>query len=134
MTEEQAIAVAQRLIQYLETGEVPPGLFTGDVFLDFTPPLWRVQAQGIDGVLAVRRNGHPSPGEVSAWRCDPTPKGFVLEIEERWVDDGKPWYCRELLRADVIGSQISALSVYCTGDWSAERCAQHSRDVRLLRP
>jgi hypothetical protein len=134
MTEEQAIAVAQRLIQYLETGEVPPGLFTADVFLDFTPPLWRLQAQGIEGVLAVRRTGHPSPGEVSSWRCDPTPKGFVLEIEERWVDDGKPWYCRELLRADVIGSQISALSVYCTGDWSAERCAQHARDVRLLRP
>lgn len=134
MTEQQATALAQRLIDFLETGDAPKGLFAPDVFLDFTPPLWRIQAQGIDGVTAIRRNGHPGPSEVTSWRCDPTTKGFVLEVEERWVDDGKRWYCRELLRADVEGTQIASLSVYCTGDWTLERCAQHAREVRLLRP
>ncbi len=134
MTEEQANAVAQRLIEWLETGEVPDGLFAPDVFCDFTPPLWRLQARGIDDVVALRRHGHPSPGNVASWRCDPTPTGFVLEVEERWVDDGRTWYCREMFRADVTGSSIAALSVYCTGDWTSERCAQHAREIRLLRP
>jgi hypothetical protein len=134
MSEASVEAIARRLIELLETGEVPAGLFAHDVFLDFTPPLWRIQAQGVDDVMRVRLAGHPGRGEVTAWRCDATARGFVLELEERWVADGRPWYCREILRADVEDERITALSVYCTGDWTAERCAQHAREVRLLRP
>ena len=134
MSEALAEAVAKRLIVFLETGEAPANLFAPDVFLDFTPPLWRVQAQGVDGVTRVRRAGHPGPGKVSSWRCDATARGFVLELEERWEQDGRDWYAREMVRADVSDDRITALSVYCTGDWTAERCAQHVREVRLLRP
>lgn len=134
MREVQAEAIAKRLIEFLETGQPPAGLFAPDVFLDFTPPLWRLQAQGIEDVTSLRLSGHPGKGEVSSWRCDATARGFVLEVEERWVADGRAWYCRELMRADVDGDRITAISVYCTGDWTAERCAQHAREVRLLRP
>ena len=134
MSEVTAEAVAKRLIEFFETGAPPAGLFAPDVFLDFTPPLWRIQARGVEDVTRVRLAGHPGPGEVSSWRCDATSRGFVLELEERWVQDGRDWYAREMVRADVEGEQITALSVYCTGDWTAERCAQHAREVRLLRP
>ena len=134
MNDHDATDVARHLIGFLETGDPPAGLFADDVFCDFTPPLWRLQAQGPSPVVELRRRGHPGPSTVASWRCDPTPTGFVLEVEERWVQDDKPWYCRELIRADVDGTTITALSVYCTGDWSAERVAQHGRDVRLLRP
>lgn len=134
MSPAAAESVARRLISFLETGEAPAGLFAPDVFLDFTPPLWRVQAQGVDDVTSVRLAGHPGKGEVSSWRCDATARGFVLEVEERWVADGRAWYCRELMRADVEDERITAISVYCTGDWTAERYAQHAREVRLLRP
>lgn len=134
MSDAQSEAIAKRLIGFLETGEAPADLFAPDVFLDFTPPLWRIQAQGVDDVTRVRLAGHPGPGTVSSWRCDSTARGFVLEVEERWAADGRQWYCRELIRADVDGERITALSVYCTGDWTAERCAQHAREVRLLRP
>lgn len=134
MTAPDAHDLARRLIAFLETGDADPGLFAADVFLDFTPPLWRIQAEGRDAAIAVRRRGHPTPGTVASSRVDPTPTGFVLEVEERWVQDDKPWYCRELMRADCDGGSITALSVYCTGDWTAERMAQHARDVRLLRP
>jgi hypothetical protein len=30
------------------------GLFSRDVFCDFTPPKWRVQVQGAEGVVALR--------------------------------------------------------------------------------
>jgi hypothetical protein len=71
---------------------------------------------------------------VSRSRCDPTPTGFVLEVEEEWTNAGESWYARELFRADVNGDAIAALSVYCTGDWDRSRRAQHAREVLLLRP
>jgi hypothetical protein len=134
LTTEQAERIARRLIALLETGNPPDGLFTADVFCDFTSPRWRVQAQGADALVALRRRGHPTAGRVPRFRCDPTPRGFVLEVEEEWAQDGEHWYCRELFRADVQGEAIAALSVYCTGDWDSARRAEHAREVRLLRP
>jgi hypothetical protein len=126
-------ALAGKFVAFLETGDSPPGLWTADVFCDFTLPHWRLQAQGIEDVVALRKTGHPAPGRVSRSRFDPTPTGFVLEVEEQWEQDGETWYCRELFRADVSGGAISDLSVYCTGDWDRERVARHARQVRLIR-
>jgi hypothetical protein len=134
VTADQATSVAKTFIDFLETGKVKPGLFTEDVFCDFTMPRWRLQAQGLKDVVGLRLHGHPGPGSVPQWRCDPTPSGFVLEVEERWRQDGKDWYCRELFRADVRGSAIHSLSVYCTGDWDTAREVEHAAAVKLLRP
>lgn len=125
--------LAEKFITFLETGAIPDGLFTPDVFVDFTMPLWRLQAQGLDDSLALRRAGHPGPGLVPRSRLDTTATGFVLEVEERWEQDGESWYCRELFRADVSDGSISELSVYCTGDWDRARVAEHAAAVKLLR-
>lgn len=134
MIAEHATALAERFIHFLETGEVPDDLFTQDAFCDFTMPRWRLQAEGLEQVVGMRRQGHPGPSKVPRWRVDPTPDGFVLEVEERWSLDGKDWYCRELFRADVRGDSICALSVYCTGDWDTARELEHAAAVSLLRP
>jgi hypothetical protein len=134
VTNNQAKRVATLLIRFLETGTPPEGLFTESVFCDFTLPRWRMQAEGIGPTVELRRAGHPGPGNVSRSRCDPTPTGFVLEVEEEWTHGGESWYARELFRADLEGDSIAALSVYCTGDWDRSRRAQHTREVRLLRP
>jgi hypothetical protein len=134
ITADQADGLARKLVHFLETGEVPEGLFTADVFCDFTLPLWRLQAQGVEETVALRTHGHPSPGKVPRWRCDPTATGFVIEFEESWRDREGDWYSREMARADVRGDSIAALSVYCTGDWDADRRAEHSRAVKLVRP
>lgn len=124
----------RRLIAFLETGDAHPDLFTADAFVDFTSPRWRQQARGRNDVIAMRRNGHPSPGKVTRWRADATATGFVIELEEQWEAGGEQWYCREMFRADVDNGAISELSVYCTGDWDTGRRAQHAREVCLLRP
>lgn len=134
MNADEANAIAIRFIEFIETGKADPALFTEDVFLDFTLPRWRIQAQGAGQLISARLAGHPTEGKVPRWRCDPTPAGFVLELEERWTQDGKDWYCRELFRADVRDRSISELSVYCTGDWDAEREAEHRQAVKLIRP
>lgn len=130
----QAQTIATRLIEFLETGVAPEGLFADDLFLDFSLPKWRLQAQGKEAAIAMRLQGHPGQGKVPRWRCDPTPSGFVLEVEERWSCNGRDWYCRELLRADLSGDSIAELSVYCTGDWDSDLEEQHRRMVSLLRP
>jgi hypothetical protein len=127
-------ARAEEFISYLETGEAAQGLFAPDVFVDFTLPRWRLQAQGRPAALALRRAGHPTAGRVPRSRFDPTPTGFVLEIEEMWEDAGGSWYCRELFRADVGPEGITDLAVYCTGDWDTARIAEHAREVTLIRP
>jgi len=134
MTPDQSEAIVVQFIRFLATGNPPSGLFTPDVFCDFTLPRWRLQAEGLDSVVALRRQGHPGPGTVPRWRCDPTPSGFVLEVEERWSQGGKDWYSREMFRADMRGDSICSLSVYCTGDWDAAREAEHAKAVALLRP
>ena len=125
--------LADMLVSFLETGTAPAGVFTPDVFCDFTMPRWRLQAQGIEDTVALRRAGHPQPGRVPRSRFDATTTGFVLEVEEQWEQDGDSWYCRELFRADVSDGSISQLSVYCTGDWDRARVAEHAQAVRLLR-
>lgn len=80
--------VVRKLVDWLETTHVPDGLFTADVFLDFTPPQWRLQARGVEAAVAIRRNGHPAPGRVPRLRYDPMPGGFVLEWEEEWDANG----------------------------------------------
>jgi hypothetical protein len=126
--------LAEKLITFLETGVVPDGLLAPDVFCDFTMPTWRLQSSGIDGVAGLRRAGHPGPGLVPRWRFDPTPTGFVLEVEEAWDWEGEHWTCRELIRSDIGADGITQMSVYCTGDWDAARRAEHASAVTLIRP
>ena len=132
--EATARDLAGQMITFMETGAPPDGLFTPDVFCDFTMPQWRLQAQGIEDVTALRNAGHPGPSSIPRSRFDPTTTGFVLEVEEQWDQDGESWYCRELFRADVGEAGISEISVYCTGDWDRALVARHGREVSLLRP
>ncbi|GAA2022433.1 hypothetical protein GCM10009839_19820 [Catenulispora yoronensis] len=134
LPEATAQDLAGKFISFLETGTAPEGLFTPDVFVDFTMPLWRLQARGAADVVGLRRAGHPGPGSVPRSRLDATATGFVLEVEERWEQDGESWYCRELFRADVSDGAIAELSVYCTGDWDRARVAEHAAAVHLLKP
>jgi hypothetical protein len=126
--------LARDLIAFLETGEPAEDLFAADVFFDVTVPHWRLQAQGRDEAVALRRRQHPAPGRVVRSRLDETGCGFVLEFEERWRERGRNWYAREIARADVGEDGITDLSVYCTGDWDDAREQEHRRTVHLLRP
>jgi hypothetical protein len=126
--------LADELIAFLETGEPHDDLFAPDVFFDVTVPHWRLQAQGRDEAVALRRQQHPAPGRVVRSRLDETQDGFVLEFEERWHERGRAWYAREIVRAAVGDDGIAELSVYCTGDWDEAREEEHRRNVRLLRP
>ena len=126
--------LSEKIVNFLETGQAPDGLFRPDVFLDLTMPAWRIQTAGAEDLIAVRKQGHPGPGTVARWRADPTPSGFVLEFDERWSGEGQQWYAREMMRIEVIEGTIAELTVYCTGDWDEARQAEHAAAVTLIRP
>jgi hypothetical protein len=134
MDAEAAREIAQRFVQFLETGQAPAGLFHPEAFCDYSRPTWRLQARGGDEVVRLRRENHPDKGSVPRWRCDPTPTGLVVEFEERWGEGEDRRYSREMARLDVSGSSIVEMSVYCTGDWEPATEDQHRREVVLLRP
>lgn len=119
--------LSAKMTAFLESGTMPEGLFHPDAFLDVSMPTWRIQAQGLEDLIRVRKDGHPWPGAVTCTRLDPTAHGFVLEIEECWEYQDQHWYCREMLRADVADGLISALTVYCTGDWDEARQQEFAR-------
>jgi len=132
--ESRAQKLSRDLIAFLESGKPSDGLFAPDVFFDVTVPHWRLQAEGRNEAVALRRQQHPAPGRVVRSRLDETSSGFVLEFEERWHERGRDWYAREIARADIDEHGITQLSVYCTGDWDDTREDEHRRAVRLLRP
>lgn len=134
VTDQTVQDVAAKFRAFLETGAVADGLFTPDAFCDFTLPLWRVQAEGRDAVVALRTVNHPEPSAMTAWRVDRTATGLLVEVAEAWTADGQDWTCRELIRADLRGESIADLSVYCTGDWDAARRTEHAAAVTLARP
>lgn len=122
-----------RLIEFLETNEPPEGLFAPDVFVDLSFPQWRVQANTAEEAVALRTGGHPWPGQVRVERLIQTDSGFTIEFEERWVAADQQWYCREMIRADVVDDAIVDMALYCTGDWDEATQRQHAGAVRLLR-
>ena len=126
--------LVDEFITFLERGELAPDLVAPDVFTDISMPTWRMQAGDRDGLVAIRRQDHWMPGRVVSHRADPIPTGFVLEFEECWEHEGGEWRAREMVRADVRDGSIVQLTVYCTGDWSPMRIAEHAASVTLLRP
>lgn len=126
--------LAETLVAWLETGERPVDLFSGDLFVDVSLPQWRLQGEGGDAAFLVREQSHPHPGTVIVGHLDATPRGFLIEFEERWDAEGQPWYCREMIHCIVTAGRISELRVYCTGDWDEMVQASHAQQVRLIRP
>ena len=130
---DTSTAVA-KLIQFLETGSAPDGLFAPGVFSDLSLPQWRVQAATAEDILAIRAEDHPFPGQVRVERVEQTRHGLTIGFEERGDSGGQRWYSREMIRADVEGGSIVELSIYCTGDWDAARQQEHAAAIRLIRP
>jgi hypothetical protein len=126
-------AAVAGLIRFLETGRAPDGLFAPDVFSDLSLPQWRIQAATAGEIVAIRAEGHPWPGQVRVERVEQTDRGFTIEFEEHWDNEGQRWYCREMIRADVADDSIVELSIFCTGDWDEARQRQHAAAVHLIR-
>jgi hypothetical protein len=91
-------ALAEKFVDWLESGVRPIRLFDADVFADLSLPHWRVQATGPDELFAIREADHHGQGRVRVEHLDRTARGFLLQFEERWVANGQHWYARASAR------------------------------------
>ena len=85
----EPVAVADRsdlaalFIRWLETHEIPAGLFTDDVFCDLSLPQWRLQGVGPETVHQLRVGppdhglGGPTPDPPDVVRLRPRVRGGV---------------------------------------------------------
>jgi hypothetical protein len=120
--EATARELAGKLITFLETGTAPAGLFAPDVFVDFTMPLWRLQAQGARDAIGMRLAGHPGPGRVPRSRFDAGEiidrqaltayRSRLRDIDEEfaeaqaWADDARAARLRH--ERDALRREVSA--------------------------
>ena len=126
---------AARLVKWLQTGDDPGDLFAPNAFGDLTLPHWRLQADNRADLIRIRTNGHAGPSDITVERLEPTPRGWVMQVEERWIDEqGQSWYCREMFLADVADGMIQEISIFCAGDWDEAAVQRHAAEVKLIRP
>ena len=128
-----AQALSERLADFFRTAELGD-VFTDDVFLDGHPPFWRFQVEGRDALREWYRSYAPEGVETTVVSVIPTAVGFVTEYVGRHTEDGELMTDRKVLVCEVRGQQVSALTVYCSGDWNAELRDRHSAETTLLRP
>jgi hypothetical protein len=125
--------LSERLADVFRTADVGDVL-TDDVFLDGHPPLWRFQLQGRDTFAAWLQGYSPDGADVTVVRTIPTVSGFVTEVVGRHEEHGEVITDRKIILCEVRETQISELTVYCSGDWDAELRARHAAEAPILRP
>ena len=133
LNDATAQELSERLADVFRTAAVGDVL-TEDVFLDGHPPFWRFQLQGRGAFGAWLGGYSPAGAETTVARTIPTVTGFVTEFIGRHEQDGEELTDRKILLCEVRGARIANLTVYCSGDWTAELRARHAREARILRP
>ena len=125
--------LSERLADFFRTAEVGDVL-TDDVFLDGHPPFWRFQIEGCDAVGEWYRSYAPDGVATTVISVVPTAIGFVTELAGEHTEGDELITDRKVLVCEVRGAQISALTIYCSGDWDPELRTRHAAEVTLLRP
>jgi ketosteroid isomerase-like protein len=133
LDDARAQALSERLADVFRTAEAGEVL-ADDVFLDGHPPEWRFQLQGRDTFDAWIKSFMPHGAETTVVRTIPTVTGFVTEFTGRHEEAGEEMTDRKILLAEVRDDRIAELTIYCSGDWSAELRARHAAETQLIRP
>lgn len=127
-----ATSTTAGFVQFLESTEDPGNLFAPDLFCDFNVPRWRYQVQGVEELAQEIR--HEGPNRVNVLRIEPTASGFVLEAEVDVRIDNQPYYERTLWLVTTDQERITAITLYCSGEWDTETKARQAREAPMLRP
>jgi hypothetical protein len=125
--------LSERLADVFRTGAASDVL-TDDVFLDGNPPLWRFQLQGRETFDTWIKSFMPHGAATRVVRTIGTTSGFVTEFVGSHDEDGEEITDRKILVAEVRGTRIAELTIYCSGDWTAELRSRHAAETELIRP
>lgn len=125
-------SITAEFVQFLESTEDPGNLFAHDLFCDFNVPRWRYQLRGVEELAHEIR--HQGENRLNVLRIEPTASGFVLEAEVDVRIDDEPYYERTLWLVTTEQDAITAITLYCSGEWDMETKARQAREAPMLRP
>lgn len=131
--DSEAQRLSEALADVFRTGDVGDAL-TDDVFLDGHPPLWRFQLQGRDTFAEWIADYVRDGAHVDVATVEPTANGFVTQFQSLHDEDGVEITDRKILLCEARDGRVSAMTVYCSGDWDPELRARHAKETTLIRP
>ena len=131
---QAAPLVVRNLVHWLETGEVPDGLFTDDVFCDLTVPTWRLQARGADAVPAMRARATRRRDGCRALDTTRRPLVSCWSGRRSGTSTATTGTAARCCAPTSPTTRSRPYPSYCTGDWSTAHRARHAAEVTLLRP
>jgi hypothetical protein len=120
--------IAELFVSFLETAEVPEGLFTDDVEVDLNVPQWNLTLVGPEAAAAVLREDSPEGWRTEARKVVATADGLVIEWSGHSAGADRR-YCRQLATLELSGARVARATVYCTGNWDAATYAQWTREA-----
>jgi hypothetical protein len=95
-----------------------------DCVMDATVPNWRFRRIGPDAIRAEYRQWFAFPNTFEGMRRWSVPDGEIVEYMHHFAKDGIPHAAHHLHVLEVQGELITADTVFCGGQWSADLLAE----------
>jgi len=104
---------------------IDAGVFTNDVVLDATVPMWRFHRRGAADTAAEVGRWYADAGHFEEFQTFALPGGALVEFVLTWEQQGVPHACHQTHRLDLDGDgRIRGLHVWCGGRWPANLLAE----------
>lgn len=107
-----------RFLEAVRTaGFADTDVFADDALSDSTPPMWRLQVRGAEGLRAQYGKWFDLPADLAELRRTPLPDGELLEYTRSWHEDGVLHKAHHIHRLALDGDKIVEDAHWCGGRW-----------------
>jgi hypothetical protein len=110
-------------------------MYAPDALLDANVPVWRFQRKGHDEIAEQYAEWTAEgPWQVVGMREWPAPWGTLVEVEQRFVEEGVPVYTRNLHALFVENGKVTRHIMYCSGPWDEALEARQKLEAPMYEP
>jgi hypothetical protein len=115
----------ERLYDAVEHGlPIDAGVFSDDVVLDATVPMWRFHRRGAVATATELGGWFADAGRFEEFQTFDLPGGALVEFILTWEQHGVPHACHQTHRIEFGGDgRIRRLNAWCGGRWPANLLA-----------
>ena len=116
----------ERLYEAAERGlPIDTDVFTNDVVLDATVPMWRFHRHGAADTAAELGRWYADAGHFEEFQTVALPGGAFVEFILTWEQQGVPHACHQAHRLELdADGRIRGIRAWCGGRWPAKLLAE----------
>jgi hypothetical protein len=112
------------LLDGIEAGDLPDGLFSDDAVLDATVPNWRFTTRGGTAVRAELSRWYGDPGTFENLSRSRLPDGELVEFTLTWQENGVTHMCHQAHIIRLHNGKVASDTAFCGGRWPAPLIAE----------